>query len=267
MKSIKKYLKKRIETIDFLLNVPKRFYTISTFHQLHLEIKKLNALIDLIDFCSKDFNRKKIYKPFKRIFHQAGKVRELQVEEAMMKKYLRIVFLKEYNNSLKQQRIKEQKKFFSIANKKFVVLLKRKYSEILPYLSQIEENRVNRFMEMRRERIEKLLNQNPLPPTKMHLLRKQIKRFNYNRKYLNTREENCQSSEWDVLPDLLGKWHDSQNFVEYLESAKDAAGVNPEAVQQLERIKSNVISDTDILLYKINKAIPKSEFFRKQAAL
>ena len=39
-----------------------------------VEIKKLNALFELINFCDKDFKRKKTFKPIKEIFQQAGAV-------------------------------------------------------------------------------------------------------------------------------------------------------------------------------------------------
>jgi CHAD domain-containing protein len=265
MKSVKKYLKRRIETIDFLLNTPERFYTVSTFHQLHLEIKKLKALIDLIEFCSKDFNRGKIYKPFKRIFRQAGKVRELQVEESMLKKYAPIGFLKEYRHSLKQLRLKEKEKYFLIANKRRVASVRKKYHEILSFISQVDENKANSFMENKKERIEKLINQSSLPPSKIHSLRKQLKRFNYIRKYFDLEKLDYPVPEEIILPQLLGKWHDSQDFVNSLESARNTVIANQAELQQLEKIKEKVTSDIEILLYKINKAIPKSEFFTKQA--
>ena len=87
MKAPTKYLKKREDAINFLLEKPTRAYTIDTFHKLRVEINKLNAFFELINFYSKDFKRKKTFKPFKLIFRQAGKVRELQVEEAILRKY------------------------------------------------------------------------------------------------------------------------------------------------------------------------------------
>ena len=85
MNGFKKYLKKRIQAIIALLKRPKRKYWQVTFHQLRIEIKKLDALFDLIDFCAKDFDRDKLFKPFEEIFQQAGKVRDLQIEKNLMK--------------------------------------------------------------------------------------------------------------------------------------------------------------------------------------
>ncbi len=44
VKALKKYLKKREESIQFLLEQPKRAYTPASFHELRVEIKKMDAL-------------------------------------------------------------------------------------------------------------------------------------------------------------------------------------------------------------------------------
>jgi hypothetical protein len=99
-----------------------------------LKLKK-NALFELINFCSKDFKRKKLFKPFKLIFRLAGKVRELQVEEAMLKKYFTGNLLTDYRNSLKKLRLQEQENYFTIRNKKFAAQLKKRIAK-LPLLLQ-----------------------------------------------------------------------------------------------------------------------------------
>ena len=72
MKLNAKYLKNRRDAINSLLEKPKRLYTPATFHKLRVELKKLDAFFDLIKFSSKDFKRKKTFKPFKLIFNHAG---------------------------------------------------------------------------------------------------------------------------------------------------------------------------------------------------
>lgn len=87
MKALKTYLKSRKKASLFQLEKPRIKYSLETFHQLPIEIKKLNALFDLISSSSKKFRCKKMIKAFKTIFRQARKVRDLQIEEASLKKY------------------------------------------------------------------------------------------------------------------------------------------------------------------------------------
>src|SRR4030095_9185250 len=130
MKTLKKYFDDREFAINRFLEQPRDVYTPETFHKLRVEIKKLNALFDLIDFCCKDFKRKKTFKPFCKIFRQAGKVRELQIEEAIVQNYCNHSCLIDYQNKLKLQQLKEELDFFLIVKKKLINRLNKKFKVI-----------------------------------------------------------------------------------------------------------------------------------------
>ncbi len=261
MKALTKYLKHRRDAITFILEKPKQAYIPATFHKLRVEIKKLNAFFELINFCSKGFKRKETFKPFKFIFRKAGKVRELQVEEAMFKKYFLNNLLKDYKNSLKNLRLKERKYFFSILNKTFIARLKKAYSKTLPFLAQINKKKGKHYMEKKKGKIEKLLNQSTVQTPNIHALRMQLKKFNYARNSMNLEKQNVPPSKKDVLPELMGKWHDLQVIIRHLKKAIDTYGINPKEVKQLEKIKAKFSSDSELLFNEINIAIPTSEFF------
>src|SRR5688572_32167235 len=118
MKALTNYLHKREAAIHAILKKPRRKYSSKTFHKLRVELKKLNAILKLISFCAQDLNREKTFKPFKKVFRKAGKVREIQVEEKMLKKYLPKNSLKRYRKRLKKRRSKAQKIYFKLVNKK-----------------------------------------------------------------------------------------------------------------------------------------------------
>lgn len=260
MKALTKYFKNRKVTINFLLEKPARAYTPATFHKLHVEIKKLNAFFKLLKFCSKDFKRKKVFKPFKLIFRHAGMVRELQVEETMLEKYFINNLLKEYKNSLKEFHLKERKDFFSILNKTFVARLKKKYGEIVPFLKKMDRRKVNIYLKKHRNKIKKLLRQDTLKTSQVHTLRKRLKKFNYNLKSLNLEKQHKLPPKKDVLPEFLGKWHDCQVIIRHLKEAMDTVKVNPKEISQLKKIKAKIFSDSQLLFKKINAAIRVSEF-------
>jgi CHAD domain-containing protein len=264
MNAFKKYLKKRKKAIDFLLGKPRWSYASVTFHKLRVEIKKLNAFFDLIKFCSKDFKREKMFKPFRLLFRQAGKVRELQVEEEMLKKYFENNFIEEYRKNLKTLRLSEQAKYFSVANEKFFASLKKRFDEVKQDLTKIDDEKVNRYIEDRRHRIEMLISQKTLKSAEIHTLRKRLKRFNYNRRLLDLKKTNGPSAKKDVLLRLLGKWHDCQVIIRHIQSAEKAVGINQEELSQLEEIEARVSSGRVILLNEINETIPESEFFVQQ---
>lgn len=261
MKALTKYSKNRKAAINSLLEKPKRKYTSGTFHKLRVEIKKLNALFELLKFCSKDFKQKNTFKPFKLIFRQAGKIRELQIQEEMLNKYLLDSSLNDYIASLKKLRLKEQKMFFSIVNKKHAVGLNNKFHEVASLLSAVSDQKVAGYLEKKKDFIIQLISQNILEMKQVHELRKQLKIFNYNRESLSLEKSNKRLSKQDVLPVLLGEWHDLQVIIRDLKKAIDARQISQKEILQLERIQEEISSCSDTLFSKINIARLESDFF------
>jgi CHAD domain-containing protein len=263
MKALKKYLKKRRVAINFLLEKPAQSYSPSTFHKLRIEIKKLDALFELLDFCSKNFKRRKNFKPFKLIFRQAGKVRELQVEEAMLKKYFPADFLAGYRANLKEVRLKERQIFFSMVNRKFTARLKKNFRVITPFATEANKKKVNSYLENKRRKIKKLLGQSRLQPEHLHALRKELKTFLYIRQGLNLKIRDNRFSKKDVLPGLVGEWHDCQVILMNLKNALRSGKINPKEMSQLEKVRLKFSSDSKEVFNKIREAIPASEFFQR----
>ncbi len=264
MKSLKKYLRNREVAINYILAKPRAEYSISTFHKLRVEIKKLNALFDLINYCSKDFKHKKKFKPFKEIFRQAGKVRELHLEDLMLNKYYSIKSLKDYRNSLKNLRLQEQEIFFSMINKYFVAILKKKYKIIIPLVSKISKKKASSYIEKKRNSIQKLLSKSSLKTQDVHELRKQIKLLSFNRKSLSLKEKNNPDSNQELLSNLLGKWHDCQVIINHLNKTTDTGNLNPKEISRITKLKTKIFTGSELLFNKIKLVIPLSEFYKKK---
>lgn len=260
MKTLKKYLINRAVAINFILEKSRAKYSTSTFHKLRVEIKKLNAFFGLVNYCSKDFKHKKHFKPFKEIFRQAGKIRELQLEALMLNKYYPIESLKDYRNSLKNLQSQEQGIFFSMINKHFVAKLKKKYKIIIPLLSKINKKEANSYIEKKRNSIQKLLSKSSLKVQDVHEFRKQIKLLNFNRKSLSLKEKSNSHSNQELLTNLLGKWHDCQVIINHLKTM-DTDTLNPKEISQL---KTKISSRSELLFNKIRLVIPLSEFYKKK---
>jgi CHAD domain-containing protein len=264
MIKLKKYFKNREVAINLFLEKPRVKYSTSTFHKLRVEIKKLNAIFDLINYCSKDFKHKKHFKPFKEIFRQAGKVRELQLEDLMINKYHSIKSLNDYRNSLKKNQLQEQEIFFSMINKHFVDILKKKYKIITPLLSNINKKEANSYIEKKINSIQKLLSKSLLKTEDVHELRKQIKLLNFSKKSFSLKEKNNPNSNQELLTNLLGKWHDCQVIINHLNKTMDTDNLNPKEISQIKILKTKISSRSELLFNKIKSAIPLSEFYKKK---
>ena len=255
MKALKKYLKKRKSAITILLEKQQESFTPDTFHTLRLELKKLNALFDLAHFCSKGFKQKKTFKPFKVIFSQAGKIRELQVEKALLEEHFSSDFVTQYRNDLKNILMEEFNNFFLITTPSFAEKLQKKHLKINVALRKVNKKKANLYMEKKRTEIEKLLHKKGLKNKQMHALRKSLKEYQYNQKSLNYIEKNNLPLKKNELPELLGEWHDYQKVIQHLKKARDSGETNPKESNQLEDVITTFTYKNQLLFNKINTTL------------
>jgi CHAD domain-containing protein len=248
MNGLKKYLKKRKESIITLLKKPRHLYTPNTFHDLRVEIKKLKAIHEIINFCSPEFKSNKVFKPHKQIFKQAGKVRDIHIEEAMLKKYFNTNLLKEYRSDLRGHRLKEQDNYFSILNKKSLTKLNKTYRKIRSFIDVVSKKKVTEYLNKEKKKITKL--QNHLLKSQAHELRKLLKTFNYNLKILASNKQN-KLLQLETLTELLGKWHDGVITVTNLKKAIKDRSINEKEVTQIKKIEFKILSDNTKLFNEI----------------
>lgn len=260
MKALKKILKKQKSIIDLLLQKPQQSFTPETFHSLRLAIKKLHAVFDLAKFCNKKFNQKKTFKPFSLIFQQTGKIRELQVETSLLEKYLFFNLPKEYSIYLKKELAKELKKFFSIINNALGLTLEKKYRKTIPFLIQLNKKKPQRYMDKKRTKIEKLLSQNSLKNKQIHLLRKRLKELQYNESSLNYNKQNRIISNKNILPELLGEWHDYKVTFNHLKKFINSNVLDINEINQLENLKVLFKFKKKLVYTKINATLSNHRF-------
>lgn len=239
MKRVIAYFKKRQDNIAVYLATPQQAYTSDTFHQLRVEIKKLHALFELMNFCANDMKQKKIYKPFKLIFKLAGKVREIQIEEAMLKKYCNDEALKNYRNGLKEDRLKKQLRFFTILNQKLLTTINKSYKQAGYYITEVKKEKIDAYLKQKESRATKLTGKKELPITQLHALRKLLKKMHYNQSIINTPKKN-------ILLELLGDWHDSYMVGNHLKETIAKGAINREEKGKLQEISDLLNLETTL---------------------
>ena len=260
MKSILKYLEDRQDSIHALLGQPRK--TSVFFHALRVEIKKLHAVFDLIACCSKDFDKKKYFQPFKKIFQQAGKVRELQVEEAFVKHYLPQNKIAGYRKKTREIQAAEQAAFLSMIPEAMVSFLDKTFLEIKPFTIDMDDEKAAAYMRKKRKRIKKDLLQKTIKTAVLHQLRKRLKIYYYNQIALNAERPPEDSSQNNILPHLLGKWHDYEVTANHLKELINSGDLKPIESKQFEDLCTQILSGSNRVLLKIKKNIPSSEFLK-----
>ena len=260
MKALKKYIKKRKSAINIILETQQECFTADTFHKLRIEIKRLNALFHLINYSSKGFKRNKTFKPFKLIFKQAGKVRELQIEESMLKEYFMANLLPEYGAFLRKNLIKKQEAFFSITNITSAKTLKKTFRKISALHTKTNNKKANCYFNKIETKIKKLLILSNLKAKQIHLLRKRLKEHHYNNESLDSTKKNKKNPKKDFLPELLGEWHDYRVTISHLKKVIDSNEINSNENNSLKKIKLIFKFKSESLFQKINKSIQISDF-------
>lgn len=81
------YLNERFDTLKTYFFNTLKFPAEEDIHQMRVEIKKLNALIRMLEFVADEVETKKLRKSLSKIFKAAGKLREAQIIENLAVEY------------------------------------------------------------------------------------------------------------------------------------------------------------------------------------
>jgi len=206
-KALQQYFKERVIAIEVLLKKSGKKFTKEDFHELRVEIKKLRALIELLAFSTKNFESKIIFKPVKKIFNQAGKVREIQLEKTSFNRYKEHSQVKAYLQKLHPKELKA-KKNFSAVYKTAPYRLAKMYAHIIPAIKKVDGRDVKKYTAGKEKEIKKLLHSKKLKSPQVHELRSMLKEWHYNIKSLDLKTSDNAFKNADSLQDLIGKWHD-----------------------------------------------------------
>lgn len=249
-KKLKKYFKSRVKGIETELQKPDKNFNKEDFHNLRVEIKKTRALAAMVNSATKKFNRKKTLKPLKKIFQQAGKVRELQLEEALLRKYDSKHQLRNYLQYLGDREHNEKEAFANIhkANK---IHLKKTGKKITSFINKVNKKDVNKYVKGKENEIKKLVKKDRLKISQVHQLRKDLKQLQYDLKSLSNKK--IKENGMDALQELMGRWHDLRVMHRQLKNAINRDLVRPSERKPALQIADKLKEQSQILFEKINK--------------
>lgn len=266
MKALETYFKKQASTIHLLLGQESKSFTADSFHQLRVEIKRVKALVDLIAFCSKKWNPKKTFKPFKVIFKLAGKVREIQLQLALLEEQPSFKSLVDCRKQLKKKLKRALGKFFITADSEASSTLRKKHRIIIALFLQIGKKKRRRYMADKRQEINKMLHQNTVKKKQIHTFRKRLKVYDYNEKIMKYPEQNKGIVARNKLMELLGHWHDYQVSILQIKKATRSCASDSNEIELLENIERTFISKRNVLFDQINAALKQQHFLDAEKA-
>lgn len=252
LKIIRSYLKKREETISDLLKSKKKNHEPENFHQLRLEIKKTRAALSLLATCVSTIDFKKKMAPYRNLFKQAGKIRELQLHKTYLHKHSEPEEMPVYHKSLEKQTSEEIKRFTALKKQKEIKSLTQKSTSLGLSPFHIKEDQLENTLEREQNQIVKLLAKNKLKVPQVHDLRKRIKSFHFLSSLIPVKKKKLK--HLDEFQELLGKWHDYEVFGEELQKADKLQYIPTEEKKKIRKLKPKVIQKREILFKKIDKS-------------
>lgn len=245
---------RRIIEENYILAV--QFADVNGVHDMRVGIKRLRAYFNLIEWINPVFQAKQNSKPIRRLFKAAGKVRDIHVQQELLRRWTSELNLEmsEYYNFLKQKEMEERKRFADFAKKKFDIevfqsiwtLIQNVLSFIsVEYIQYKAEERFNAQLE---ELIQFKEKTNFLEDD-YHAIRILSKETRYTLEVLQT----CfpPKNNWAELNDTLrkvhqalGRWHDGDVALLFLdEFLRSYAGNSFFDRGSYARYKSNLEDD------------------------
>ncbi len=256
-------------TASFFKNFSKthKRFGVEDIHQLRVDIKKLRAILQFLEFISKgEFNTNEHFNLFSTLFKDAGKVRTMQVNLFLI-------------NEIDQNIISTFKEYMHLRQLKAIPKLNRKLSyfdsfelnelnnSLLVYVKNFSDNEIQEKSEIyisdKTEKIQKLR----LKPDdkKLHKIRFHTKEMKEIFRIINAiqPEDECLQFENNLkrFNEIIGNWHDNvvliNSMVKFNRKAQESA--QSEQLTELIEYLEQKNSDTKAkVIDNLNNIIPIS---------
>jgi CHAD domain-containing protein len=216
MKMLEKYFEQQYELASKNLRLAQGVFSEKTVHELRVSIKRLRALLDFVAqlLPTEAETMEAYFKPFRKIFRGAGKLRDAQVQEILLErlakewglpaplayqKHLKTVQEEAFDN-LKQIAKQTDLKKWAGKAKPLIKILHQVSSKELAY--QTEKILRSRFTIVRQ------LVQNVTEDEPLHEARKIIKAIYYILHLVFKPDSVQQYQDLKHLEETIGDWHD-----------------------------------------------------------
>ena len=204
---LKRLLKKGIQAIGHHLDAFLATGEQDQLHQLRVQIKKLKSLLLLFSVNERNKKLLRIFKPVKKIFHDAGMIRDAHIHLQLADEFgiKHSAFYQQQAELLADETAK-----FCQAGRKHMKDINRTGKRLTSALKRIDATHITSFYRSELDSIALTLAKREFNED-MHECRKQIKNLLYNQK-LATKIKNgnfrINIPYLDQVQEALGQWHD-----------------------------------------------------------
>lgn len=180
-------------------------------HNIRVELKKIRSLFYYLRFTDKNFSFKTEYKCFKKIFKEAGKIRELHLILKLIQKYKIRIPDVEFYSSQENRLTYEFRKGIEVFKKE----LENADQSTVKYINKSDTGKLSEYLLVRQLMLQKLLT-HLADKTGLHDIRKVIKDIVYISEILFGKQNSAEQI-FDEIQNSIGKWHDKQVLIVFLQ--------------------------------------------------
>ncbi len=240
MRELKKYTDKQFITLLEQLSLYELNADEEVLHRIRVALKKIKTIFHIISFCSKNFDAHKEFSPLKKIFKDAGNIREIDVTEKLLKEY-------NIKSNFESTNAGKREKLTSVFRKNIPVYKKFIFDVNIiagKHFVRVSTGCFREFINLRKSELQG--NVYPLlVESNLHKSRKIIKDIIYLSALSRWRKKNL-NPLYDEMQEVIGKWHDKIMLMciikenNYDPSGKVRRKLNLKTVSDLKNIESMV---------------------------
>ncbi len=208
--SPEKYAKKRLTRMRAHLKSYDRIPDAELLHQVRVEIKRIKALLALLQYHDNKFNADKAYLPFRDIFRACYAIREPAVMSEFSKKFSK---QKGKQSGTDKVTIKKFRKQIP----RFLETVDKKGRKLLRKIKKVSPGTLERYLKRQKETLKKKLSRS-IHSHDLHKTRKQVKEIMYLETIALERED--RNPFFAEVAELIGTWHDRMVYIDKLRKNK-----------------------------------------------
>lgn len=227
MQQLLKYFKSRKRAQTFLLRYSRRKFSKKGFHRFRVEVKRLNALLQVLYWGDPTFDPKYASKPIRKLFKKAGPIRERQLEKDLLIEHNLLDQVPKLKAQLDKEIQKKRKEFFKSRNLSRTKKIKKRFKQIKKLIKNQKNFDFTLFIEDLWEEIMQMIALG-IDSENAHLLRKKLKTYLYSLEILGKGNFPIHYPKIEELSSLLGEWHDRDVFLIRVEKENLTAQIVPE---------------------------------------
>ena len=252
-----RFYKKRLTS--FLANLFRSSITgdEKDIHRARLDMKKIYAILEMFEMLNPEKFNPQHFEVLKKLFRFSGKIRELQVNQLVLAKFVNTspgVFT--FMKYLYTREIKLSKQFISVVREFDEKKLKKSEKAIKKLCDELKvktlRNKSGRFISKKAKKIS-LLRNYPSNPDNIHGIRKHLKSMVtiltlVSMVFRDEQQDNI-LGKLNQTEMLIGEWHDNQVLMDYINQYIQRRKNLPREDQlQLQALRNKIMKNNQGLL-------------------